>query len=188
MDFIYLAIIIMAAAIIYFVYLLIKDKKLKGKNNNPSELPIMQINLTNQIEEPQKPEIYPYYRKKLLTKNEWMFFKRLKEITDRHHLHILSKVRLIDLVDVDERLPQKEKMSYRARIIQKHVDFVLVNPDTFQVYMIIELDDSSHNAEKRKERDDLVNKVCEAAKLPIIHAWGADGLENTILQVMSSLI
>ncbi len=192
MDFIYLAILIAAAAVIYFVYLLIKDKKIsnnqKRTNIQATNFPIIQPDIPQQINEPKKLDLFPYHRKNLLTKNEWFFFKKLKEITDRHNLHILSKVRLIDLVDVNEQVPQKEKLSYRARIIQKHVDFVLVNPDTFQVYMIIELDDSSHNAEKRKERDDLVNKVCEAAKIPIIHAWGIDGLEKTILQVMSSLI
>lgn len=133
------------------------------------------------------PDKFPYYRKNLLTKNEWVFFKKLKEITDRNNLHILSKVRLIDLVDVNDNLPYKEKMSYKARIIQKHIDFVLVNPDSFKVYIAIELDDSSHDTKERKERDEFLDKVCENAKLPLIHCRSTEGIEDKIVNIMKNI-
>ena len=124
---------------------------------------IPETNITSKAE-----EVYPYFRKNILTKNEYYFFKKLKEITDRNNLHILTKVRVIDLVDVSERMPYKEKMSWKAKIIQKHVDFVLVNPETFKVYMAIELDDNSHKTKERKERDEFIDKVYKSAKLPMI--------------------
>lgn len=171
MDFLSLCIIIaLALAVISLLYLLLKNKK-SAQDNESDKL----------------PEKFPYIRKNLLTKNEWVFFKKLKDITDKQNLHILSKVRLIDLIDIEDNLTNKEKMSYKARIIQKHVDFVLVNPDSFKVYMAIELDDSTHDTSKRKERDEFVNKVCSAAGLPLIHCRNADGLEEKITNTMNEL-
>ena len=43
----------------------------------------------------------PYRRKYLLTKNEWLFYKRLKPLADRYGLGITAKIRLADLIEVD---------------------------------------------------------------------------------------
>lgn len=132
-----------------------------------------------------KEEKYPYYRKNILTKNEWIFFKKLKEITDKNKLHILTKVRIIDIIDVEDNIPYKEKMKYKAKIIQKHLDFILVEPDSFKVYLAIELDDNSHNQKDRIERDIFVNKVCEVAKLPLIRCRNEENLEEEIMKIVN---
>ena len=59
----------------------------------------------DQREDPkEQDEKLPYHFKYLLTKNEWDFYKKMKVVADKHDLHIIAKVRLADLVEVDDYL------------------------------------------------------------------------------------
>jgi predicted RNA-binding Zn-ribbon protein involved in translation (DUF1610 family) len=62
-----------------------------------------------------------------------------------------------------------ENQAYRARIVQKHFDFVLCDVQTLRPLVVIELDDSSHARPDRQARDEFVNEACHAAGLPILH-------------------
>jgi hypothetical protein len=55
------------------------------------------------------------------------------------------------------------------RIDRKHVDFLLCDLKTLQLILGIELDEKSHQRADRQEREDFVNHVFEAAKLPLLH-------------------
>lgn len=110
-------------------------------------------------------EELPYRVKdNFLTPAELSFYHVLNSIVGSH-LTVLSKVRLIDLFYVAR---PNENYSYRGKIAQKHVDFVLCQPKTMTPIAGIELDDSSHQREDRQERDEFVNKVFEAAELPLV--------------------
>ncbi|MCF7916573.1 MAG: DUF2726 domain-containing protein [Candidatus Omnitrophica bacterium] len=124
------------------------------------------------------------YRKNkyFLTDTEKSFYFVLKQIADRNNLIIFSKVRLIDLFFVPGR-----DASARARIIQKHVDFVLCEYSHLDPICCIELDDYSHKFKKRKERDVFVNKVFESAGLPLLRVkvssnYDVQSLEENIIQ------
>ena len=118
---------------------------------------------------PAKDQKIIYYKNKyFLTDAEKNFFFALKPIADRHNLLIFSKVRLIDLFFV----PHYNRSS-RARIIQKHVDFVLCEPRNINPVCAIELDDSSHKWQSRIERDDFINQVFNSAGLPLIRIKNA---------------
>ncbi len=54
------------------------------------------------------------------------------------------------------------------RIAAKRVDFLLCDPTTMRPLAGIELDDASHKAEARQERDAFVAEVFEAACLPLL--------------------
>jgi hypothetical protein len=54
------------------------------------------------------------------------------------------------------------------RIAAKRIDFLLCDPTTMRPLAGIELDDASHKAESRQERDAFVADVFEAASLPLI--------------------
>lgn len=58
------------------------------KNTTPPEE--KEIDIENG--EAETTEEYPYIKPYLLTKKEWAFYKALKPITDKYHLHILAKV------------------------------------------------------------------------------------------------
>lgn len=138
----------------------------------------------DQREDPKEQnEKLPYHFKYLLTKNEWDFYKKMKVVADKHDLHIIAKVRLADLVEVDDYLTGNAFNKYFWKIQAKHVDFVLCNPSNLAVLAIVELDDSSHNASaERAERDDFVDKVLTKCNYKIIHTYNGTSDFEEILQ------
>lgn len=106
----------------------------KNLDNNKANLEIPTIETPNnqgnydyQYKEVKQEHIQekvcPYERKLLLTKNEWYFYKKLKKITDKYNLHILSKVRMEDVIKVKEGFTYSETQSARGRIKSRHIDF-----------------------------------------------------------------
>lgn len=106
---------------------------------------------------------YPYKARPLLTKREYNFYVLLREEAYKRGLLICPKIGLKDLMEVTNR---KHYMKYFAKISQKHVDFVICDED-FQVYFALELDDSSHDTEKAKEKDLFKDRAFKAAGIPL---------------------
>ncbi len=79
---------------------------------------------------------------------------------------VFSKVNLADVFYVSQ---PNENQAYRNKIDRKHVDFLLVDPRTLQPIAGVELDDRSHQRADRVARDEFVDSVFAAAKLPLIH-------------------
>ncbi len=197
---------ILFTPIIIIIVLYIKRK---GKNNiseqnlinekneqQTNEMPSIQFNeildnyseeTTEETAEPIQIEKFcPYERKFLLTKNEWAFYKKLKTIADKHNLHILSKVRMEDLIQVKNGLSNSEKASARGRIKSRHIDFVIAKPENLQILLAIELDDGSHKFKKIQEVDNFKNNVFKAVGLPYIRTYGNDDIEKLILEKINS--
>ena len=105
---------------------------------------------------------YPYRARPLLTKREYKFYVLLREEAYNRGLMICPKIGLKDLMEVTDR---KHYMKYFAKISQKHVDFVICDEDC-QVYFAVELDDSSHDTEKAKEKDLFKDRAFKAAGNP----------------------
>ena len=106
----------------------------------------------------------PYRRKNwLLTKAERSFFGVLQQVTGNDYL-LFCKVRLADVVDVERNAGQ----AAFNRISAKHVDFLLCDPSQVSPVLAIELDDASHGAARRQERDAFVDSVLAAAGLPLL--------------------
>jgi hypothetical protein len=110
---------------------------------------------------------FPYQpRGYILSQTELKFFRVLQEtVSDRAIL--CPKVRLGDVFSVTAK--GKNFYFYLNRINQKHVDFLLCDPDTMRPIVAIELDDNSHEREDRKARDAFVDQVYQAASLPLLH-------------------
>lgn len=137
------------------------------------------------IVQPQIPvETYPYEKQFLLTKNEWAFYKELKKITDKYNLHILSKIRLADIVRVKKGLSNSEYMSAFSKIKSKHLDFVLANPENLAILCVIELDDSSHDKVNSQQNDYFKNKVLETVNIPLIRLQNTVALEFKICEAV----
>lgn len=62
--------------------------------------------------------------------------------------------------------PEKYK-TYFYKVQAKHVDFVLLD-EKLVARCIVELDDSSHDAADRKERDDFVDEVLRSVGYQVI--------------------
>ena len=111
-------------------------------------------------------EQLPYYKiTNLLTPAEQSFYHVLKiAVSDQYDISI--KVRLADLITVQKGLDKASWGKAFNKIKAKHIDFVLCDKSTSEILCAIELDDLSHQQEKRQQRDQFVEKALSVAKLP----------------------
>lgn len=110
---------------------------------------------------------YPYHiRNDFLSPAEHSFFLVLKHVVSDKAM-ICPKVSLSDLFYVRSDDPSQFR-AYTNKIDRKHVDFLLCDPKTLKPMVGIELDDKSHQQSSREARDEFVEKVYTAAKLPLV--------------------
>lgn len=121
-----------------------------------------------------------YQKKYLLTKNEYYEYKQLKTILDKYEMIICPKVRLLDII---EPLQGDNFKGALAKVQSKHVDFVICDKNLF-IKGIIELDDNSHNAPDRIERDRFVDEILTNVGYKIIHVRSIT--EETIKELLPS--
>lgn len=118
------------------------------------------------IEEIEK---IPYSKKFLLTKNEYWFYKSLREYAENNNYCILAKIRLADLIEVNAQA-KGEKQKYFSKIRSKHIDFALCNKENLYPEILIELQDSSHKNAQRKQRDEFIEKILKKTGYTLIFA------------------
>lgn len=128
----------------------------------------------------------------LLTAAEAAFYPVLAEAAKAgpEGCLVMCKVRLGDLIRPRKGLDKDRKpgsasraTGLRNRANQKHVDFVVVRASDFGVVAAVELDDSSHQRAKAKERDAFVNGALEAAGVRMVRAsGGCVGKKGTLHQ------
>ncbi len=58
---------------------------------------------------------------------------------------------------------------WRNKVGQKSVDFVVCEAGTLRPLVVIELDEPSHAKPERQTRDEDVEAILGAAKLPLLH-------------------
>lgn len=123
-----------------------------------------------------------YQKKWLLTYNEKDAYKALKALCDENGLYLMTKVRLLDLVEPTKGNPKYRTYLYKVQA--KHIDFVIC--DTKLVARcLVELDDSSHNTADRAARDSFVDEVVQSVGYKIIHTHGiSDTVKAEILASM----
>lgn len=125
------------------------------------------------------------YRKRgyLMTKAELEFFHVLESIV-KNQYYIVPQLPISKIVLTVAR--GKDYYTYLNKIDRKTVDFVLFDKQSFSPIMVIELDDSSHDNENRRIRDDFVDNVMKNVGLKIIHVktaaiYNPEGLSDLIL-------
>lgn len=109
-----------------------------------------------------------YLRKSLFTPAERVFLASLERAVP-DGVRVFGKVRLEDILGVVRGLDQAERLAARNRINRKHVDFLLVRESDLAPLAGIELDDSSHEEEDRRQRDAFVDSAFASAGLPLLH-------------------
>lgn len=143
-DWIYIGAIVILALWVLLKYLEIDDKTDKKDYSNA------------------------YQRKLLLTKNEWKNYMSMRQQLEGEGLRICPKVRLLDLIEPKKCSNAKERRALLNKIQSKHVDFTICD-EKLNVLLVLELDDSSHEAESRRQRDLFVDSVLTGAGYQILH-------------------
>lgn len=101
-------------------------------------------------------------------------------VGDRYR--VFAKVRLTDLVRPRPGLTKKAWQTARNRIDRKHVDYVLCNAENLSPFCAIELDDSSHKRQSRRERDAQVDRILKECGLPLVRVAAQRSYDITILR------
>ena len=144
----FLLIVLIAAVMLGVLEIQKKQKNAKRHNNQE----------TNQ---------FPYVRKQFFSNNEKKFFEALKYAVNVKYL-IMAQVKLSDIIEITQELTGNEKTTYRNKIQQKHIDFILLNPHDYSVVLAIELDDTTHNRQKVMQSDEFKNNALAAAQIPLL--------------------
>lgn len=116
-------------------------------------------------------------KKTLLTNTEKQFYKMLQDICKKYELNIFTQVALNQIIKANDKKAFNQ-------IGAKTIDFVLTDKET-NIKICIELDDHSHDNEKRQKRDIIVNTLCSNAgikilRIPIDNAFIVDRIDKTI--------
>lgn len=173
----------LVAIIVYFV---VRDYKKNKKKREEIQRKIMMLD--NKKSEPvnneEDIERLPYRKKFLLTKNEYWFYKNLKEIADKYDYAILAKIRFADLVEVNGEAGKSEYMKYFGKIKAKHIDFILCKKENLYPELLIELNDNSHKKEERIKRDEFVKKIADKVGYKMIFVNGTGDLGDIVTNAL----
>lgn len=152
------------AALIFVILILILEKFVNSK--------------TDPKEETTQTNIDGFSKKDyLLTQNELKLYKLIKPITNKLELNLFCQVSMYELINC------KDYKQFN-RIKSKSIDFVITEKNC-KIKLCIELDDDTHQQQKRIERDNLVNEIFKTAntkliRIPVKNFYDIEKLENLI--------
>lgn len=173
---------ILLILVLIVVAVLVINSKKKG-TATPSKTATVTTDQEQAAAEKEKLPVAGAYQKKwLLTYNEKDAYKALKTICDENGLYLMTKVRLLDLVEPVKGNPKYR--SYLYKVQAKHIDFVICDQKLVARCMI-ELDDNSHNQTDRIARDQFVNEVLESVGYKVLHIKAVT--EDTKAQILSAI-
>ena len=103
----------------------------------------------------------------LFTPAERSFLGALK-IATNGEVEVFGKVRVADVIKPGKIHERSQWQKAFNKISSKHFDFLLCSKSDLSPICAIELNDSSHNSKKRKERDSFLELACSSAGLPLV--------------------
>ena len=99
-----------------------------------------------------------YYLKNIMTASEYNFYLKLKEREKDYIIH--PQLNLASIV-------MKKSTERYASELFRNIDFSIFDKN-YNLKILIELNDSSHNKIYRKERDLKVKNICNEINVPLI--------------------
>lgn len=115
-----------------------------------------------------KTDGYPYTMNQVLFSPAERSFLGVLDQAIGDEYRVFGKVRVADVVSVKSMSDRSVWQQAFNRISAKHFDFVLCRKDDLTVFGAIELDDKSHQKNRRQGRDAFMVGLCNAISLPLI--------------------
>lgn len=121
------------------------------------------------FKKPSTPNLSQLYQKenKLFSAAERSFLGILQQACANDYV-ILGKTRVADIIVVRPTKNRALRQKSFNRISSKHFDFVLCDKNDLSVQCVMELDDKSHKKNRRQQRDQFLDELCQAVKLPLV--------------------
>ena len=117
----------------------------------------------------REPQDYPYEKEPCLFSPAERSFLGVLEQAVNGQYRFMGKVRLADVVKVKTGMSRSARQNAFNRIQSKHLDIVACDPATLMVQFVVELDDETHRQSRRQARDEFIDKVLQAAGIPVFH-------------------
>lgn len=157
----YIVIIIILVGIITYL-----EKKIQTNNSTDEVM----IKNNNYKEDYEKKEY-------LLTPTELKFYKLLKTITDELNYTLFTQIALYEIVNC-------KNFKNFNKIKSKSIDFVITEKNC-KIKLCIELDDKTHNTNKRIERDNFINNIfkeldIKLLRIPVQNFYNLEELKQKI--------
>lgn len=157
----YIVIIIILVGIITYL-----EKKIQTNNSTDEVM----IKNNNYKEDYEKKEY-------LLTPTELKFYKLLKTITDELNYTLFTQIALYEIVNC-------KNLKNFNKIKSKSIDFVITEKNC-KIKLCIELDDKTHNTNKRIERDNFINNMfkeldIKLLRIPVQNFYNLEELKQKI--------
>lgn len=114
----------------------------------------------------QKNEEEIYKKKNILTVTEQKYYKKLLDINEDKYI-VQSQIVLSSIINKK----QTEKWKSYQSELNYVVDFGIVDKNTFELLVLVELNDESHRRIDRIERDKKVKCICQLAGYPLVTIW-----------------
>lgn len=116
---------------------------------------------------------FPYIAKPVNTNAELQMFNFMQNnIILKDAVHILSMVRLADFIDVNpiykKHVTYQEYELRSKKLRGMHIDFLICRADNLKIICAYELDDYTHENEKRKQDDAFKINVLNAAGIKLL--------------------
>ncbi|WP_394247027.1 DUF2726 domain-containing protein [Vibrio profundi] len=111
------------------------------------------------------------YQKKssLMTMQEAAFYNALKAAVGEHGA-VFSKVNMSNVLAPAKSNNKKNWFIANSKIAKSYFDFVVCDPRTLEVRVIVELDNGKELNKGKVEREKLLMHVCKSAGVPLIGA------------------
>lgn len=111
------------------------------------------------------------YQKKnnLLNMPEGAFYNALKAAVGEHGA-VFSKVNMSNVVMPAKTRSKKDWFIANSKISRSYFDFVVCDPRSMEIRVVIELDNGKELNKGKAEREKLLMHVCKTANIPLIGA------------------
>lgn len=138
----------------------------------------------------QKPQLKYNYKvkKSVMTIAEENFYKKLTSAL--HDNYVIVPQAHLSMIFDHTVYGQNWRGAFSV-INGKSIDFLIIDHNTLQPLLGIELDDSSHERRDRQERDKIVNAIFGQTNLPLVHfstgEWNTpDDINQKVLPLLES--
>lgn len=149
-------------------------RKLKGYKKRESEIEKIRENKKLELKREYKNKKLPYWAKSNFIKGkELKFFKNLEALIGDSY-YIVPQVHMSHILETRNKFPGHKYNFDFTRINSLSLDFVLFNKSDFTFKLAIELDDSSHDALDRIERDALVETIMKNSDMKLVRMSSFD--------------